>query len=102
MLELKTMRSPLGVLRLVARDHALIGVYLPVQPLPLPPPPEGRSPVLALAAAQLAAYFAGELRTFELPLAPAGTEFQREVWGQLAQIPYAATTSYGAIARALG
>jgi methylated-DNA-[protein]-cysteine S-methyltransferase len=54
------------------------------------------------AAAQLRAYFAGELREFDLPLAPAGTEFQRSVWSHLRGIPYAETTTYGAIARAIG
>jgi methylated-DNA-[protein]-cysteine S-methyltransferase len=51
--------------------------------------------------AQLAAYFAGELRDFDLPLAPAGAEFEQRVWRLLLKIPYGATTSYGAIARQL-
>ena len=52
--------------------------------------------------AQLTAYFAGRLMEFDLPLAPAGTEFQQQVWLELLRIPYAATTSYGDIARRLG
>jgi methylated-DNA-[protein]-cysteine S-methyltransferase len=51
---------------------------------------------------QLNAYFAGELIDFDLPLAPRGSDFQRRVWDALVQIPYGATTSYGAIARDLG
>ena len=51
---------------------------------------------------QLRAYFAGALQTFELPLAPRGTPFQRQVWRALCDIPYGATTSYGVIARQLG
>jgi methylated-DNA-[protein]-cysteine S-methyltransferase len=51
---------------------------------------------------QLAAYFRGDLLDFQLPLAPQGTLFQLEVWACLARIPYAQTTSYGAIARELG
>ena len=51
--------------------------------------------------AQLAAYFAGELRDFELPLAPHGAEFEQRVWAVLLTIPYGTTTSYGAIARRL-
>jgi methylated-DNA-[protein]-cysteine S-methyltransferase len=54
------------------------------------------------ARAQLAAYFAGQLTTFDLPLAPRGSAFQQQVWRELRQIPYAATTSYGEIARRLG
>jgi len=52
--------------------------------------------------AQLAAYFAGRLTAFDLPLAPRGTPFQLAVWQELRTIPYGATTSYGAIARRLG
>jgi methylated-DNA-[protein]-cysteine S-methyltransferase len=54
------------------------------------------------AAAQLNAYFAGELREFDLQLAPSGTSFQREVWSALRRIPYGATASYGDIARMIG
>lgn len=48
---------------------------------------------------QLQAYFAGELRHFELPLAPQGTAFQQRVWQALTTIPYGQTCSYGDIAR---
>src|SRR5207302_1322647 len=58
--------------------------------------------VLVAAATQLRQYFAGELRDFDLPLDPAGSEFQVSVWKQLRGIPYGETTSYGEIARRLG
>lgn len=51
---------------------------------------------------QLEEYFAGERKVFELPLCPSGSPFQRRVWQALLEIPYGATTSYGAIARRLG
>jgi methylated-DNA-[protein]-cysteine S-methyltransferase len=51
---------------------------------------------------QLGEYLAGRRRTFELPLAPAGTEFQRLCWDALLAIPYGETRSYGAQARAIG
>jgi methylated-DNA-[protein]-cysteine S-methyltransferase len=57
---------------------------------------------LRAARVQLEAYFAGELIDFDLALAPHGSEFQLTVWNELRQIPYAATTSYGALARKLG
>jgi methylated-DNA-[protein]-cysteine S-methyltransferase len=57
---------------------------------------------LAEARAQLAAYFAGRLRQFSLPLAARGSAFQMQVWAALQQIPFGATTSYGALAAALG
>jgi methylated-DNA-[protein]-cysteine S-methyltransferase len=54
------------------------------------------------AARQLAAYFAGELRAFELALVPKGTAFQQRVWTALQQIPYGTTMSYGQLANVLG
>lgn len=51
---------------------------------------------------QLTAYFAGRLREFDVPLAPEGTPFQRQVWTALCGIPYGETTSYGALARRIG
>jgi methylated-DNA-[protein]-cysteine S-methyltransferase len=50
---------------------------------------------------QLDAYFAGELDTFDLPLAPQGTPFQLRVWEQLTKIPFGETISYGELARRL-
>lgn len=52
--------------------------------------------------AQLAAYFAGELRTFDLPLAPEGTPFQQAVWKGLQEIRFGATLGYGELAQRLG
>ena len=57
---------------------------------------------LAEPARQLAEYFAGERTEFALELRPAGTDFQRGVWDLLLGIPYGATTTYGALAHALG
>jgi methylated-DNA-[protein]-cysteine S-methyltransferase len=51
---------------------------------------------------QLDEYLAGRRRTFELPLEPAGTEFQRLCWDALLAIPYGETRSYSAQARAIG
>ena len=48
------------------------------------------------------AYFAGELRRFDLPLDLAGTDFQRRVWLELTRIPYGETRSYQDLARAIG
>jgi len=59
-------------------------------------------PVLKEAARQLAAYFGRELRSFDLPLNPEGTEFQRKVWMLLREIPYGSTISYGELARRAG
>lgn len=52
--------------------------------------------------AALDRYFAGELRDWDLPVAPAGTAFQRAVWAVLQRIPYGTTWSYGRLAAELG
>lgn len=51
---------------------------------------------------QLDAYFGGELTQFDLPLAPEGTEFQRQVWSALQEIPFGETWSYGQLAERVG
>jgi len=54
------------------------------------------------AEEQLAAYFAGELKEFQLELRPEGTEFRTRVWDALDDVPYGATTTYGEIAARVG
>jgi len=95
-----TVRSPLGALRLYAAGDQLVGLYLPVQPAP--PGFEQPSEILERAAGQLAEYFAGQRRAFDLPLAPRGTDFQAHVWRALRAIPHGETRSYGELARSLG
>jgi methylated-DNA-[protein]-cysteine S-methyltransferase len=56
----------------------------------------------AALRAQLASYFAGELQSFDLPLAPSGTPFQQSVWTALRAIPYGETRSYRDLAQAIG
>ncbi|GAA3756248.1 methylated-DNA--[protein]-cysteine S-methyltransferase [Streptomyces tremellae] len=96
--------SPLGPLTLVAADGALSGVYLD-EHRHMPPRdtfgPRSAEP-FGEATAQLAAYFSGELRVFDLPLHLEGTPFQRRVWSELTRIPYGETRSYGELAAALG
>ena len=65
--------------------------------------PEGRSnPLLRQAVDQLRAYFAGELRDFDLALDMQGTAFQKRVWQELRNIPYGRTRSYSFVAEAIG
>ena len=56
----------------------------------------------AETARQLDAYFAGELKNFDVPLDMQGTDFQQTVWKQLTAIPYGETWSYGETAAAIG
>ncbi|WP_018500302.1 methylated-DNA--[protein]-cysteine S-methyltransferase [Parafrankia discariae] len=126
------VESPVGPLTLVASGDVLVGCYLDAQrhlpeaawfgePTPTPGPttpgtvvpgtavsgtaagsavPGGA--VLQDAADQLAEYFAGRRTSFDLPLNPTGTDFQRKVWKALCDIPYAETISYGELAHRLG
>jgi methylated-DNA-[protein]-cysteine S-methyltransferase len=96
--------SPLGPLLLVGTGDALTQVWLPSGRDRRDPDAgwiEARAP-FAEAARQLDAYFAGALRRFDLPLAPAGTPFQQTVWRALLDIPYGETASYGEVARRIG
>jgi methylated-DNA-[protein]-cysteine S-methyltransferase len=99
--------SPIGPLTIVAEDGSISALHMDAQrhapdaaALGLPGDP--REEPFATAAGQLAAYFAGELTEFDLPLAPAGTDFQRRVWNDLRAIPYGQTISYGELARRVG
>ncbi len=57
---------------------------------------------ISLAVEQLAAYFAGNLRKFDLPLILQGTPFQKRAWTELTKIPFGTIVSYGELARRLG
>ncbi|MFI6447076.1 methylated-DNA--[protein]-cysteine S-methyltransferase [Kitasatospora sp. NPDC050543] len=104
------MDSPLGPLLLsgVRQDGgvaALATVTAPGQKGALAEPSddwEYDPDALAPAVAQLTAYFAGERTSFDLPLAPVGTEFRRRVWAALDDIPYGVTVTYGQLAVAAG
>ena len=95
--------SPMGPLSLVEENGALVEVRwnfdLPRDAAPLALP---STPLLRQAAAELAAYFAGDLREFTVPLAPKGTSFQQKVWAALREIPYGETRSYKEIAAMVG
>jgi len=96
------MASPIGRLELVERGGALVAIHFDAPPDGSPENERGGSPVLVEARRQLADYFAGTLRVFDLPLRPAGTEFQRRVWEVLATVPWGTTTTYGVLAARLG
>ena len=89
--------SPIGPMTLVQEGEALVRLDFDV-----PSQPEEATPLLLEACRQLREYFAGERKAFALPLAPAGTEFQKKVWAALRDIPWGETRSYGDIARAIG
>ena len=97
------MPSPIGDLMLVSDGEALTGLYMNNQKHAArraKAVPDAK--LLKHPRAQMQAYFAGELRDFELPLAPEGTPFQQRVWRALRDIPYGETISYGELARRIG
>jgi len=100
----RTYASPLGDLTLESDGAALVRIRLPREKRPAAGTAVRRDDAAPFAAtvAQLDEYFAGRRRAFDLPLAPAGTAFQKTVWRALLRIPYGRTASYADLARGLG
>ncbi|WP_414638257.1 methylated-DNA--[protein]-cysteine S-methyltransferase [Actinomycetospora sp.] len=96
--------SPLGPLTLRARDGVLDGLYMLEHRHGPGQEQLGERVADAAPAAreQLAAYFAGELREFDLEVGLRGTDFQQRVWAALREIPFGETCSYGELAVAIG
>jgi methylated-DNA-[protein]-cysteine S-methyltransferase len=98
--------SPQGRMLLVASEDALLGVYFDGQKhlrrLEHDARQDPEHAPLAQAKRQLAEYFAGKRKRFDLALAPEGTQFQRAVWKAIAKVGYGETISYGELARRAG
>lgn len=102
----KTMRSPVGVLTLIASSDGLAAILwendkprrVPLQVMA----EDATHPILVETERQLREYFAGGRKAFDLALDPSGTEFQKKVWGALLAIPYGETRTYAEIAREIG
>ena len=94
----KEILLPIGKMTLQERNDVLIAASLHDLPVGY----RQDTPLLRLAEEQLLSYFAGERRTFDLPLRMQGTPFQIQVWQALREIPYGETRSYGDIARTIG
>jgi methylated-DNA-[protein]-cysteine S-methyltransferase len=96
-----TLDSPIGPLTLVVNaDGALTHILFAHQA-----PPAGvtwDADCCAAAATQLREYFAGERTDFDLPLAPAGSDFQRRVWDELRRIGHGEVTDYGTLGTRIG
>jgi methylated-DNA-[protein]-cysteine S-methyltransferase len=100
--------TPVGSLLIVASEVGITTVRFPNRSgrrLADPgrkPGASGATELLQLTCTQLTEYFAGSRTTFDVPLDPEGTNFERRVWDMLREIPYGATTSYGVLAKRLG
>lgn len=102
----KTIWSPVGELTLVADDKGLAAILWendkPGRVRLGVLTEKADHPVLTRTERQLGEYFAGERKTFDVPLSFAGSDFQKRVWAALLDIPFGETRSYGEIASRLG
>lgn len=100
--------TPVDRLLLVAEGDELVGLYFenyaytPGLSTIGPRVGAGDDPLLSQTERELAEYFAGERRDFEVPTRTSGDDFQEAVWEELTRIPYGETVSYGSIATTLG
>jgi methylated-DNA-[protein]-cysteine S-methyltransferase len=96
------LQTPIGTLVLECDGDVLIGLRLPNETRHRRRDIDDVPPVLKETTTQLEEYFAGERRDFDIPIELDGTPFQRQVWFELARIPYGETISYGELARRVG
>lgn len=87
-----SISSPVGNLVLDEKDAAIVAIRWADER------ESNGSALLAEAARQLEAYFGGTLTQFELPLRPAGSDFEHQVWSAMQKIPYGKTACYGDLA----
>ena len=99
-----TIQTPAGELLLLSDGQCLTGMYWTVfeRAPAIQPDWQEREDLFADAKQQLAEYFAGERKAFDLECSPSGTDFQRAVWQQLMNLPFGITTTYKSIAEAIG
>ncbi|MDO4811449.1 MAG: methylated-DNA--[protein]-cysteine S-methyltransferase [Eubacteriales bacterium] len=92
-----TMETPIGLLTVTEADGAITAIQFGGDGVSEPP-----TELLCRAKQQLTEYFSAKRRTFDLPLDPHGTPFQKAAWSALCQIPYGQTRTYGQQAAAIG
>lgn len=90
--------SPIGTLEIAGDEDGISQVLF----LEKSPSVQESSPILDECMKQLGEYFENKRTEFELPLNPAGTEFQKSVWKELQNIPFGKTISYMDLAKRLG
>jgi methylated-DNA-[protein]-cysteine S-methyltransferase len=91
-----SISSPVGPLTIEERDDKIVAISWGKDT-----PPGNGSPLLEEAARQLQDYFAGKRSHFDLPLAPAGSSFEKRVWKAMQKIPFGETRCYGDLAAAI-
>lgn len=98
-METSIVQSPIGSLKLEASEEALHSISFLDADLP---EQLSEFPILQETQKQLAEYFSGKRKVFELPLCPKGTDFQKSVWDEVYKVPFGETASYLAISKQLG
>ncbi|MCE2432532.1 MAG: methylated-DNA--[protein]-cysteine S-methyltransferase [Candidatus Latescibacteria bacterium] len=101
----ENVASPLGLLTVLASDngvHAIAFESDQTEQAKINFPRAADHPIINAAVEQLAMYFEGTLKVFDLPLDLRGTDFQKQVWKLLLEIPFGQTRTYGDLARELG
>ena len=93
--------TPIGRIGILENGNAITHLYFEGEPFPTEALVQ-ETQLLKEAGHQLHRYFAGQLESFTLPLAPAGTEYMQRVWDALCAIPYGETRSYREVAASLG
>jgi methylated-DNA-[protein]-cysteine S-methyltransferase len=98
------MDSPIGPVLFLGDEDGLVALHLEKKRYGPEQPAEAsrNDDVFAAAREQMAAYFKGDLKEFDVPLAADGTPFQKTVWRALMDIPFGETESYGALAKRIG
>ncbi|MCU1578601.1 MAG: methylated-DNA--[protein]-cysteine S-methyltransferase [Rhodoglobus sp.] len=100
---LRRIDSPIGRIEITSDGDAVTTLSIErAGHLPWEEVPERTTTVLDLAATQLGEYFAGTRTNFDVPVRLNGTEFQRSVWNELAQLPFGGVVSYGEIGTSTG
>ena len=95
----KYLNSPVGWLKITTNSGSVLSIsFTKTSGKNSELQPE----VLQNACIQLEEYFAGKRKVFDIPLAPLGTDFQKEVWKKVTEVPYGEKNSYGFIAEQIG
>ena len=104
MIYISDFNSPIGRITLSSDGEALTGLAFEQEahPRDRSGAVEQAHPLLIDAERQLLEYFGHWRKTFDIPIRPAGTPFQQEVWQQLCQIPFGQTISYLELAKQIG
>ncbi|MGF1688782.1 methylated-DNA--[protein]-cysteine S-methyltransferase [Photobacterium japonica] len=102
---LDVLQSKLGMITFTASGQGLTGLYLPGQEHFLPYKTYKRNTKnvhIEQAKDEISDYLDGKRKDFSVGLDLRGTEFQKKVWHQVREVPYAHTSSYKDIAQQLG